>query len=141
MFEDASDLIGGVVSQHMTQTHHIENTRRQAGVPRFGAMHLYFSVPGFVEQNACCRDGIGLAIDSYDASGCTDHLRHLDRDETRPTSQVQEASTFGDTRQLPPMSFTFSSPLSHEPVPLDLTIGQCQGIPVTLTTTHTKIIA
>jgi hypothetical protein len=69
-----------------------------------------------------------------------DHLGHLDRDEARATSQVQDACTIGDAGELPPVVFALASQLGHEAIPLDLAVGQRQCIPTELTISHGSIL-
>jgi hypothetical protein len=108
----------------------------ESGVPGLGSVHLHLWVAGFVEQGACGRNCVGLAVDANDATAYTDHPGHLESDEARAASQVQHAGAVGDTRELPPLGFAFSGRLGHEAVPLDLTIGQCQGVSASLAITH-----
>jgi hypothetical protein len=136
MFEDAAHFIGGVVRQHVAQTHDIEGSWFESGVPGLGSMYVYVWMAGFVEQCSCGVDCVGLAVDTDHASAGTDHLGHLESDKAGSASQVQHGRVFGDTGELPPVCFVLSSRLGHESVSLDFTIGQRQGVSAALAITH-----
>jgi hypothetical protein len=141
VFEDASDVVGGVVGQHMPQADHIEGSWFQPGVPSVAAVHIRMRVAGFVEQRPCRRNGIGLTVDADDATTRTDDTGHLESNEARAASQVQDVGAVGDARELPPVGFAFTSRLGHEAISLDLTLGQRQCIPAELAISHRTMFA